>query len=467
MRRIALIAALLLAVNGAAGAEKTPAAAAKPAPAPIDIALHYLRQGELDEAEARFRRLENDEDEATRTEARFELGMIAVVRRDYRRAIQIFLDLLATRPGLARVRLELARAYFLDENYSDAAFHFQFVMADKELPEEVRANVMQYIEAARRQKSWVVALSFGLAPDTNRNSASGTSRCIMSVFGPMCDTSGPSHADSGIGLKLNASVNHYWRWTKNWGLRSTAAAFITKYEGRDYDDNTLYGASGPRYIFGDGAGEASVQATYTKRWLYDERYSYGPGVRADTNWTIAKQWAAAAGWSITDARYDDEATDAALRGYTRSYYLMPRYVIDNLSFANLEFGYARDRPRMEDQRTRSRTYGAGYFREFSLGFSAGVNASVTNIKYDGLSLFMSDTEEGAAEDWESCEGDWFLCYKPRRAKIYATSLTLNSNKWNWHGLFPSLKYSYITRKSDFKVYEYDRHRLEMLMNVRF
>ena len=45
----------------------------------------------------------------------------------FREASLLFLDILRRNPNLPRVRLELARAYFLNRDYEDAQLQFELV----------------------------------------------------------------------------------------------------------------------------------------------------------------------------------------------------------------------------------------------------------------------------------------------------------------------------------------------------
>ena len=117
------------------------------------LATALLRDGQLAAAREHFTPLADSDDQNVRFEARFQLGMIAQVERDFPAAIRHFLSILSENPTLARVRLELAQTYFRAGNFTEAAFHFQFIRADHNIPPEVHARVDQFLEASRRQRN--------------------------------------------------------------------------------------------------------------------------------------------------------------------------------------------------------------------------------------------------------------------------------------------------------------------------
>src|SRR3981081_606392 len=73
-------------------------------------------------------------------EAHFLRGMIAVADKRYDDAIADFRFILAAEPNRERVRLELARAFFLATDYENAERNFRFARAG-DLSPEVKANI--------------------------------------------------------------------------------------------------------------------------------------------------------------------------------------------------------------------------------------------------------------------------------------------------------------------------------------
>ena len=81
-------------------------------------------------------------------------------------AIGVFHAMLVERPGLLRVRLELARAFFLRGRDGLARRHFEQVLAGNP-PAGVALNVHRFLGEIRARKRWTMRVGFALAPDTN------------------------------------------------------------------------------------------------------------------------------------------------------------------------------------------------------------------------------------------------------------------------------------------------------------
>ena len=148
----------------------------------LAIAGRLIDGGRYDEAQALLDRLAQDS--AGGTERDFLDGMIALARKDYRRAEALFRRILAGDPALVRVRLELARTLFLAKKDEEADYHFRLAIAERP-PEAVIRNIARFREGIRARRAWRFNISFGLAPDTNINSATDKESRFCVVDSPV------------------------------------------------------------------------------------------------------------------------------------------------------------------------------------------------------------------------------------------------------------------------------------------
>ncbi len=93
-------------------------------------------------------------------EARFKSGLAATNRGDYNTAISIYLSILAKDPSLTRVRLELALAYFLSEQWSRSRTEF-FKVLSGDIPEPVREKVLAFIAEIDARRGFELDFEFG------------------------------------------------------------------------------------------------------------------------------------------------------------------------------------------------------------------------------------------------------------------------------------------------------------------
>ena len=101
------------------------------------------------------------------TEAQFAYGLVLVHAGHPRPAAAIFAAILARNPNLVRIRLELARAYFLSRQWGRARREFLSVLAG-DIPDPVRVNVQRFLREidARRGFEWDADVAFVTLGDT-------------------------------------------------------------------------------------------------------------------------------------------------------------------------------------------------------------------------------------------------------------------------------------------------------------
>ena len=147
-------------------------------------------------------------------------------------AIKIFHGLLVLRPDLVRVRLELARAFFLRERDGLARRHFEIALA-ADPPAPVVANINRHLSIIRARKRWQGHFGFALAPDTNIGAASADETVLLDAFGqPLQFTldNGGSSPASGLRSGLASSARSRLRRTGACASRQRVPARVCRIE---------------------------------------------------------------------------------------------------------------------------------------------------------------------------------------------------------------------------------------------
>ena len=194
-------------------------------------------------------------------------------------AIPALRRLLVNEPGLVRVRLELARAFFLKGEDTLATRHFEQVLAGKP-PAPVVLNVNRFLVQMRARKRWSVRVGVALAPDGNVG-ASSRERTILidTPLGRLPFTLNEDNAPkSGIGLSVWAGGEYQYPLEDRWRLRAGADISRREYRSDEFDQMTVSGHVGPRWLIGR-ASEASLLASVRQHWLSDEAEFRDLGIR--------------------------------------------------------------------------------------------------------------------------------------------------------------------------------------------
>ena len=223
LRVLAASALLLLpATAWSAGKEPpSPPAASQPAAAGIAKAQALFKAGRYEEALAILRPLAAAGPE--HLDIRFQAGMAAIgaakkpditeAKREalLDEAIAAFRTMLIADPGLVRVRLELARAFFLKGEDTLATRHFEHVLAGKP-PPPVVFNVNRFLSEIRARKRWSLRVGMALAPDSNISARSDEQTIVLDTpIGRLPFTfQAEDEAESGIGISVWAGGEYQY-----------------------------------------------------------------------------------------------------------------------------------------------------------------------------------------------------------------------------------------------------------------
>jgi tetratricopeptide (TPR) repeat protein len=185
-------------------------------------------------------------------------------------AIESLDSLLAANPGLNRVRLELAVAYYRTLNYAKAKEHAQRVLDDPKTPDAVRLSVLSFLKnieleqraASANANKFEPAVSVGLFFDSNVNAGPDTA-----VLGNGLVLNDGSLAKPDWGYLAQASLTQSWQsaspvrvgeQTARFGWTSQFSGYQKTYKQYgEFDLGVLSVATGPT-IVADKLGRANL-----------------------------------------------------------------------------------------------------------------------------------------------------------------------------------------------------------------
>ena len=235
-------------------------------------------------------------DEGERIEWLFLLGSTEIRLGRLREAAERFEGILAMRPDLTRVRLELARVYHALGRDEKAMFHFDTSLTD-ELPSSVENTVEAYMDRIEARKRWSVSLSAAVLPESNP--VKRTDREVVRI--------------GGIPFRLNDDA----REASGTGVLVTTGAQFSPVIGDDLR-GVLAGSAAAKLYRQSEWNDTSIQGDVGIARLFD-RGSLSGGIRLGRQWLGAKQHSTEAGpWArarlrVSPALRLDVALDAARR----------------------------------------------------------------------------------------------------------------------------------------------------------
>lgn len=368
----------------------------------------------------------------------FLLGSIAVMEERYDEAIVFYQAMLSRDPGLARVRLELARTYFLKGDDYAAKYHFQFVLAG-ELPPAVKANISGFLSEIRARKRWNWNFAFNLAPDTNINAAPDDK--TTTIFGLPFELSDEATRSSGVGISGRLSGEYHWPVREGLKLRAMGGGSRTEYKGSAFDDTSLYANLGPQWNW--RRTTLGVFATASRRWFGTGGFNHAFGGRIELDRRLGERWLIAGAFSGSSVRYD---RDKGREGSVFSFSGMATYILNERSSARFLFGVARENTDANPLSNTSWRLGLGYSRILPWGLSLSLQPDITLRNFDEQQIAF-----GAK----------------RQDRLIRANISLIKRDWTLMGFAPVISYTYTNNHSNIDFFSFARSRAEIGITREF
>jgi len=385
------------------------------------------------------------------------LGRIAVREKRFERAIEIFRGILDRYPNLPKIRMELAMAYMVTEQWYRADYHMRLAAADGSLPPEVKQAVQRYLYIIRQNKNWNLWFNFGMAPENNINNAVGGEECITysQVYGhfpyPLCRKL--PEPEKAMGYNLGFGGDYEFKFGEHWRLKSDFALVTNLYDKSEYDIYYLTASTGPRYVF--SRGDVWLAATGYKMYYGGDSYRDSLGLKLETNYDFLPRLSGNLSLHWKPTYYDGDRAEY-MDGEVRGVNARLVYYFNASLYAVLKGGLDKEDTKEDAYSNLKKTVGVGFGAEIPLGFRIYVEPTFTWTNYDGGRWTVADTVNGS---------EYTQVVEEILTQRY--SVSLSNNKITFWGFTPVVTYSYTDRDSNIKSRSYDSHDIGFTMQQRF
>ena len=346
-------------------------------------------------------------------------------------AIASLRTMLINQPGLIRVRLELARAFFYKGEDGLSREHFERVLAGNP-PPPVVANVQRFLSRIRARRRWNLHMGFAVAPDTN---IGGTSdERIIYIFGLPFRRDAESLTTSGVGLSVWGGGEYQHPLGDRFRLRMGMDASRREYSGGRFDQMLVSWHAGPRWL-ATRTTELSVLGNWRHRWSANEPDYFDLGGRLTLAHRFTRRLTVNGRASWHDRRYRTRKT---LDGPVRNFSLSAGWVLTPTVRLEATGGYGRDRPLSVKYRSESMSVQVGASVALPRGFTVGGGGSVR---------------------WTDYEGDWFpstAAGVSREDKTYNLRASVHNRALTFFGFSPEVSLIHEVRKTNAQLYDYKK-----------
>ena len=358
-------------------------------------------------------------------------------------AIAAFRAMLVSAPGLVRVRLELARAFFLKGRDGLARRHFEAVLAGG-VPPPVAANIYGFLARMQARKRWTGYFGAAIAPDSNLNAASESEIIyIDTAFGRLPFTrQGDFGAESGFGVSVWGGGEFRQRQPghERLSLRLGADTTLREYPGGDFDQFFLAAYAGPLWRLGPRT-ELSLLPTAQRQWLGSQAYADEFGARLELDHQLTPGI-----WSRGTAAYRQrdhlarDFLDGPVVDFTAAFAWTPAPVLR----VHLTVGYTRDHAALQHWRTLNRWVRVGTSLALPLGFTLGTTIQAQRVHYEGSGVPHLTLDR-----------------RPRFDRVRSFSISILNRAVTLFGFSPQLALIHDVRLTNAQAQDFDRNRAEL------
>lgn len=372
-------------------------------------------------------------------------GKIALLKGKYSQAIADFRTILATRPDLNTVRIELAIALLQDQQINAASEQFEKAKSAENLPSTVKQLIERYQTQLTKKQKWQFSVSGHYVRDTNINNTSKQPEIENTGYikqpNLLPQTAHGIHYQFGIQRDFNLSGSHYFSLNHDT-------------EGELYWDNHRYDEITSRTLLGYAYKKSQqtfrLLPFYEKRWQHHSAEHWKNGLRLEYSHWLSPKWQIATAVEYGKKRYFDQHI------YNGKYYLASTTLLWLRSpqqhfFAGLDFN--QDKTRLKQHGSETKGIRLGWQQEWqALKLSSRLTVAYTDRQYKDVAILGNRLNLG----------------KIRHDTITSTVLTLWKRDWHWHGLTPKLQFSHNNHRSNLPtLYAYIDNNVNLILESRF
>lgn len=348
---------------------------------------------------------------------RYGQAMLARLQGDYAQAVDLYRAILAERPELAPVRLQLALALMADKQLAAADAQLG-KLSGEDLPLEVRQAVEALQAGIAKQQQWQFSFYAHGLMERNINGSPAQRQVGAWTF---------AEPEKAYGVAYGLSAEKQWAVDNHWHLAFAASvngkSFWQKHE---YDDVLLRSSVG--ILWKDGKQEWGFLPFHERRFYGSDSYSYSNGLRLKGAWQLGKHWKWFGNYEIADNRFFSRQH---LEGLSQRLGNTLLYRPDGQQY--FTFGIDVGREDAKDKSSAYDYYGLrlGWGREWSQGISSSVQV------------------HGLKKDY--AEKD-FVQIK-RQDERYGANVSVWKRDWHWQGFTPRLTYQWKRQSSNHFAYD--------------
>ncbi len=355
-------------------------------------------------------------------------------------AIAAFSRILDEQPGLVRVRLELARAYFLLGNDGKSRQHFERVLAGAP-SEAVAYNIQRHLDSIWTRRAWQGYFGINLAADSNINQASSDS--VIVLYGVPFHVN--NDARSGTGIVVSNGGEYQHELAESARLRTGIDFSFKDFAGRVFDQAAIATHWGPLWKVNE-RWEFSVLGSTLHQWVGTNPYSKALGLKFETNYALDPRTKLRGNLAWNQRKINRRPL---LDGSYTNADMAVEWLMSPTAQVGISLAYGIERPKSNVWKNNS-TGLKTYLSVLLPGsYTLGASIAIERIKYRGR--WTQYTTGGVS----------------RRDRVRVIRIHAQKRNIKIFGFVPQATVVNEVRKSNAALYDYRRSRLEVALQREF
>jgi outer membrane protein len=375
----------------------------------------------------------------------FVQGLVFKARGNLTGSVKNYRAALANDPTLTLVRSELAQT--LHELGEDESAIHHLKLLQSEAPDaEAAAGIKSFIDRIDADTPYKFNAYVAAAPTTNVNN--GSIRNVVYLPGGWeLDISEPSKRKSGLGVAAGANGSYSKRLGNQLMAVVSGGIDGRLYDHSDFNAVTLSQSAELRALNGNGyvsLGAIASQSLSTDSIDYDY-LSYGPRVSLRHSLTHQDLLNLSATFEFREYANDTirDGTALLVNGAWT-------HIFDSSFSTTLSAGYSKVNVD-NDVAAANNAYetfsaGLGFYKELPRGITINTGIDIQMSEFDGKFLTLFD---------------------PREDLRAAANISLTKRDFNIFGFAPSIEYTYTWNDSNYGIYDYDAHAVDLRLTKEF
>lgn len=359
-------------------------------------------------------------------------GLIAAARGDHRTAVAIYRKMLAARPDLDAVRIELTKSLFMLSDDAAAKAQAERLVAAG-VDDRIGGTMSTMLKVLDSRRPVRFSGYASVLPSSNVNN--GTDRTTVPLGDIDLTIDESARRKSGIGLMLGGEVLYRQSFTPSAAFVGSVSAIGRFYPQIDRSLITADASAGIENSFGQTRVLTSIIAGGGMTDLKEDLRHIGG--RVEVNMNPWPQWRI---FSSTSLRYEQDKATEANSGWAGNTTVYADRMIGPNRFVRLIAGASAARKAEERFSYGEVLAGVGFYNEFSHGVTAYVQGTLAGRHYrddyPGLGAARHDTRATA-------------------------QLVLTKRDLNFAGFAPQLAYTFERTVSNAAFYDTRRHEVEL------